>query len=120
MIFDLDKKRLRLLEKLTQKAGCKSILFVSRFFFKKIMNLLSLIDIKLERITLDIEAIHKSFLDVNPLDERYSKVEYILVDPSCSGSGIVNRLDGLVDSSGEYCFYRFVMSSSSILNVFLS
>ncbi|CAB4440544.1 unnamed protein product [Rhizophagus irregularis] len=70
--FDLDKKRLRLLEKLTQKAGCKNI-----------------------------EAIHKSFLDVNPLDERYSKVEYILVDPSCSGSGIVNRLDGLVDSSEQ-------------------
>jgi putative methyltransferase len=30
--FDLDKKRLRLLEKLTQKAGCKSILFISHSF----------------------------------------------------------------------------------------
>ncbi|CAI2170921.1 9668_t:CDS:2 [Funneliformis geosporum] len=67
--FDLDKKRLRLLEKLTQKAGCKNI-----------------------------EAVHGSFLDVDPLDERYSKVEYILLDPSCSGSGIVNRLDKLVDA----------------------
>ncbi|CAG8536291.1 7246_t:CDS:10 [Funneliformis mosseae] len=67
--FDLDKKRLKLLEKLTQKAGCKNI-----------------------------EAVHGSFLDVDPLDERYSKVEYILLDPSCSGSGIVNRLDKLVDA----------------------
>ncbi|RIA97350.1 S-adenosyl-L-methionine-dependent methyltransferase [Glomus cerebriforme] len=70
--FDLDKKRLKLLEKLTQKAGCKNI-----------------------------EAVHGSFLDVDPLDKKYSKVEYILLDPSCSGSGIVNRLDRLLDSSEQ-------------------
>jgi len=36
--FDLDKKRLKLLEKLTQKAGCKStfiFIFIFIFFLKK-------------------------------------------------------------------------------------
>ncbi|CAJ0637645.1 15651_t:CDS:10 [Entrophospora sp. SA101] len=47
--FDLDKQRLNLLKKLTEKAGCK--------------------------------------------------IEFILLDPSCSGSGIVNHLDRLINDS---------------------
>lgn len=39
-----------------------------------------------------------SFLDVDPQSPEYSQVEYILLDPSCSGSGIVNRMDYLIDS----------------------
>ncbi|KAJ2889737.1 hypothetical protein IWW38_004528, partial [Coemansia aciculifera] len=39
-----------------------------------------------------------NFLDVDPLDPSYANVEYALLDPSCSGSGIVNRQDALVDS----------------------
>ncbi|KAJ2077959.1 hypothetical protein H4R24_004797 [Coemansia sp. RSA 988] len=38
------------------------------------------------------------FLSINPLDPEYADVEYALLDPSCSGSGIVNRMDALVDS----------------------
>ncbi|KAJ1812517.1 hypothetical protein LPJ75_003610, partial [Coemansia sp. RSA 2598] len=38
-----------------------------------------------------------NFLDIDPLDPLYADVEYALLDPSCSGSGIVNRLDALVD-----------------------
>jgi len=38
-----------------------------------------------------------SFLDADPQDKRYRDVEYILLDPSCSGSGIVGRFDELVD-----------------------
>ena len=34
---------------------------------------------------------------MDPVDEKYTKVEYIVVDPSCSGSGIVSRMDNLVD-----------------------
>ncbi|KAJ7347653.1 Putative 28S rRNA (cytosine-C(5))-methyltransferase [Desmophyllum pertusum] len=34
-----------------------------------------------------------SFLEVDPLDVKYSNVQYIVVDPSCSGSGIVSRMD---------------------------
>ncbi|RHZ70851.1 hypothetical protein Glove_265g15 [Diversispora epigaea] len=70
--FDLDKNRLKLLKTLTEKAGCKNI-----------------------------EAIHESFLEANPLDPKYSRVEYILIDPSCSGSGILSRLDHLLDNSAE-------------------
>ncbi|KAK9761551.1 hypothetical protein K7432_013468 [Basidiobolus ranarum] len=67
--IDQDKRRLGTLVKLTGKAGCKII-----------------------------EACHTSFLDLDPNDEKFSKVEYILLDPSCSGSGIISRLDHLVDS----------------------
>ena len=41
------------------------------------------------------------FLKVDPNDEMYSKVEYILLDPSCSGSGVVGRLDHLIDDDEE-------------------
>lgn len=70
--IDLDKHRLNLLKNLTQKAGCKNI-----------------------------EAIYGSFLDIDPMDQKYSSVGYILLDPSCSGSGIINRLDHLIDAPSE-------------------
>ncbi|KAI8342918.1 S-adenosyl-L-methionine-dependent methyltransferase [Chlamydoabsidia padenii] len=70
--FDLDQRRLQTLKKLTTKAGCRNI-----------------------------EAIHGSFLETDPLDSMYSKVEYLLLDPSCSGSGIVSRLDHLVDDDSD-------------------
>ncbi|KAI8324195.1 S-adenosyl-L-methionine-dependent methyltransferase [Martensiomyces pterosporus] len=67
--FDMDQHRLNTLVKLTSNAKCKII-----------------------------AAQCMSFLDVNPLDPQYADVEYALLDPSCSGSGIVSRLDALVDS----------------------
>jgi len=48
----------------------------------------------------NIEVANKDFLQVNPLDKQYSKVEYILLDPSCSGSGIVNRFD-FINNTGN-------------------
>ena len=47
----------------------------------------------------NIVPIHCSFLDTDP--SHYSDVEYILLDPSCSGSGIVKRLDYLTDDMAE-------------------
>ncbi|KAG2459255.1 NSUN5 methyltransferase, partial [Polypterus senegalus] len=44
------------------------------------------------------ELAHVDFLKVNPEDPKYSQVEYILLDPSCSGSGIVGRLNELTDT----------------------
>lgn len=35
------------------------------------------------------------------MDQTYKNVEYILLDPSCSGSGIVGRLDHLTSVEGE-------------------
>ncbi|NXE29153.1 NSUN5 methyltransferase, partial [Ardeotis kori] len=36
----------------------------------------------------------QDFLTVDPGDPKYSKVTHILLDPSCSGSGMVNRVPG--------------------------
>ena len=34
-----------------------------------------------------VETANRDFLRVNPSDPKYASVEYIIVDPSCSGSG---------------------------------
>ncbi|KAK8854799.1 hypothetical protein IAR55_003538 [Kwoniella newhampshirensis] len=49
----------------------------------------------------NVEAQRADFLDSNPNDQEYSNVTRILLDPSCSGSGIVNRLDYLIDDDTE-------------------
>ena len=64
--FDMDKKRLETLERLTERAGCTNII-----------------------------PTNGSFLEINPKDGKFRDVEYILLDPSCSGSGIVGRMDHL-------------------------
>ncbi|KAJ3990152.1 S-adenosyl-L-methionine-dependent methyltransferase [Lentinula detonsa] len=46
----------------------------------------------------NVEPVNADFLTVDPTDIKYSQVTHILLDPSCSGSGIVNRLDYLVES----------------------
>lgn len=37
------------------------------------------------------------FLHEDPSDKKYANVKYILCDPSCSGSGIVSRMDDLTN-----------------------
>ncbi|KAG0048140.1 hypothetical protein BGZ83_006856 [Gryganskiella cystojenkinii] len=69
---DLDLRRLNILKKLTTKAGCTNI-----------------------------TALNTSFLTLDITEEDNSKVSHILLDPSCSGSGIVNRLDHLVDAYAD-------------------
>ncbi|KAI9512987.1 S-adenosyl-L-methionine-dependent methyltransferase [Russula earlei] len=49
----------------------------------------------------NVEALNLDFLSTNPNDEKYARVTHILLDPSCSGSGIVNRMDHLVESESE-------------------
>ncbi|KAK3594971.1 hypothetical protein CHS0354_019891 [Potamilus streckersoni] len=44
-----------------------------------------------------VECLCQDFLTVVPTDPKYSMVEYVLVDPSCSGSGIVNRMSQITD-----------------------
>ncbi|KAJ3160843.1 putative 28S rRNA (cytosine-C(5))-methyltransferase [Geranomyces michiganensis] len=70
--FDMDKRRLTILRKMTKRAGCKNI-----------------------------EPVLGDFLEVNVTDKRYKDVEYILLDPSCSGSGIVGRMDHLIDQDNS-------------------
>ncbi|THV02847.1 S-adenosyl-L-methionine-dependent methyltransferase [Dendrothele bispora CBS 962.96] len=70
--FERDKRRFSTLETMLAKAKCKNV-----------------------------QPINADFLTVDPLDMKYSQVTHILLDPSCSGSGIVNRLDYLLESERE-------------------
>ncbi|WVQ81871.1 hypothetical protein IAT38_003998 [Cryptococcus sp. DSM 104549] len=49
----------------------------------------------------NVNAQRADFTDSNPEAEEFGNVTRILLDPSCSGSGIVNRLDYLVDDDVE-------------------
>ncbi|KAG0345049.1 hypothetical protein BG004_004009 [Podila humilis] len=69
---DLDLRRLNILKRLTTKAGCTNI-----------------------------TALNTSFLTLDTSEPDLKKVSHILLDPSCSGSGIINRLDHLVDAYAE-------------------
>lgn len=47
----------------------------------------------------NVQVIHRDFLDIKADDPTFSKVRAILLDPSCSGSGITaERLDHLLPS----------------------
>ncbi|XP_068010588.1 28S rRNA (cytosine-C(5))-methyltransferase isoform X1 [Melanerpes formicivorus] len=60
--FDVDTKRLATMNTMLMRAGVTSF-----------------------------QLAQQDFLTVDPGDPKYSKVTYILLDPSCSGSGMVNR-----------------------------
>ncbi|PIL35750.1 hypothetical protein GSI_02480 [Ganoderma sinense ZZ0214-1] len=45
----------------------------------------------------NVEAVNSDFLTISPDDPKYGRATHILLDPSCSGSGIVNRMDYLLD-----------------------
>jgi putative methyltransferase len=49
-----------------------------------------------QRGCLNVYPIHTDFLQV--ITNEYKNVEYILVDPSCSGSGIINQQERKIDS----------------------
>ncbi|KAJ7678521.1 S-adenosyl-L-methionine-dependent methyltransferase [Mycena rosella] len=70
--FERDRKRFGTLTMMLAKAGCKNV-----------------------------EPMNTDFLTVDPLDPKFAKVTHILLDPSCSGSGIVNRLDHLLETEEE-------------------
>ncbi|KAJ6570193.1 S-adenosyl-L-methionine-dependent methyltransferase [Mycena vulgaris] len=67
--FERDRKRFGTLTMMLSKAGCTNV-----------------------------EPMNSDFLTVDPLDPKFAKVTHILLDPSCSGSGIVNRLDHLLET----------------------
>ncbi|KIP08058.1 hypothetical protein PHLGIDRAFT_70105 [Phlebiopsis gigantea 11061_1 CR5-6] len=46
----------------------------------------------------NVEPVNADFLTTSPSDAKFAAVSHILLDPSCSGSGIVNRLDHLLES----------------------
>ncbi|KAK7032869.1 S-adenosyl-L-methionine-dependent methyltransferase [Favolaschia claudopus] len=70
--FERDRKRFGTLTMMVSKAGCTNV-----------------------------EPTNSDFLTVDPLDAKFANVTHILLDPSCSGSGIVNRLDHLLETEEE-------------------
>ena len=53
----------------------------------------------------------KDFLTISPNNSPYNRVEYILCDPSCSGSGIVSRMDELIKFAKEKNLYQPAQSN---------
>ncbi|KAI0951050.1 hypothetical protein AcW1_008196 [Taiwanofungus camphoratus] len=71
--FERDRKRFSTLKMMLSKAQCRNV-----------------------------EPVNADFLTISPDELKYSTVTHILLDPSCSGSGIVNRLDHLLET-GKGC-----------------
>ena len=65
--FDLDARRLQVMARLHKTAGVACT-----------------------------TVLNQSFLDADPADPRFAAVSKILIDPSCSGSGMKDRLDSYV------------------------
>ncbi|XP_072964647.1 25S rRNA (cytosine-C(5))-methyltransferase NSUN5-like [Typha angustifolia] len=63
----------------------------------------------------NVDVVHGDFLDINTRDPAFAKVRAILLDPSCSGSGIsADRLDHLLPShstgnNGDATYLRRIM-----------
>ncbi|EMD34155.1 hypothetical protein CERSUDRAFT_55626 [Gelatoporia subvermispora B] len=70
--FERDRKRFSTLKKMLAKAHCRNV-----------------------------EPVNADFLTVSPDDVKFRQVTHILLDPSCSGSGIVNRLDYLLEAETQ-------------------
>ncbi|MBW0465176.1 hypothetical protein O181_004891, partial [Austropuccinia psidii MF-1] len=70
--FERDPERFVTLQEMVSKAGCTNV-----------------------------ECVLGDFLSIKHSDQRFKNVSYIMVDPSCSGSGISNRLDHLTASNSR-------------------
>ena len=66
----------------------------------------------------DVEILNKDFLDVNPIE--YRNVEYIILDPSCSGSGIFHRNDKQENDVSEDRLTRLANFQAKLLRHALS
>ncbi|KAL8571960.1 hypothetical protein ACOMHN_026172 [Nucella lapillus] len=70
--------------------------------FERDVRRMSLLQQQLRKNGVSVAtAIHQDFLSVNPRDERFAGVQYVLVDPSCSGSGIIDRMDFAVSPANN-------------------
>ncbi|GAA6041424.1 hypothetical protein JCM8097_005244 [Rhodosporidiobolus ruineniae] len=63
--------------------------------FKVLKDMLKRADAK------NVQPMNVDFLSLKPDDPKLKNVSHILVDPSCSGSGIPSRLDHLIPSAPE-------------------
>ena len=75
--FDLDSSRLELMRTMLTKAG-----------------------------VTNCEILQSDFLKVFTKNPKYAQVTHILVDPSCSGSGMMNRMSNLTDDENSSAITR--------------
>ena len=69
-----------------------AVVFRKIFAFDREASRLSTMRALLKKTGADcVSTTHKDFLRVDPHDPKYKEVKYILVDPSCSGSGETNN-----------------------------
>ena len=64
------------------------------------------------------EPVNKDFLSIDPAE--YSDVEYIVLDPSCSGTGMVRRGGGQEEAPGEERLHSLASVQSKLLRHALS
>lgn len=71
----------------------------SIFAFDKSPQRIKIIEHRMKLLGVDhiIKSNHRDFLSVNIDDPMYGHVEYLLLDPSCSGSGIVRNIERISD-----------------------
>ena len=71
--------------------GLKLCAFVSRkiLAYERDGKRMTLLRQQLRKVGVtNTTPIHQDFLSVNPQDPQFADVRYIMVDPSCSGSGL--------------------------------
>ena len=73
------------------------------FAFDKSSPRLNVLKRRMKEASADhiVTPLLQSFLEVNPYDIQYQNVIGILLDPSCSGSGMASRLDHFMDDSSK-------------------
>ncbi|VDK76581.1 unnamed protein product, partial [Cylicostephanus goldi] len=85
-----------------------NLFFIASKFFRKVWAM----DRSEERVEVmnqilgecgveNASVFHGDFLKTDVSDKKFSKVKYAIVDPPCSGSGMVKRLDELTGGNAE-------------------
>jgi putative methyltransferase len=72
----------------------------------------------------NITCIYDSFLNLDPKDRKFENVRFILVDPTCSGSGMINNLNKAVEDQQanykDYCKKKLEsLNEKEISNLYL-
>lgn len=73
------------------------------FAFDKSVNRIKIIEHRMSLLGVNdiVKTNHKDFLTVDVNDSMYAKVQYLLLDPSCSGSGIVRNIERIVETKSN-------------------
>ena len=88
-----DGVRPRKKKKKTTTSKPQSTVFACERSSTRFETLKNRMDQLVSSYSVAVEPIHGDFLRIDPSDPKYANVRAIMLDPSCSGSGIVNAPD---------------------------